>query len=126
MKAKLVIALIAFVVLFFLIGNPTYKIFTQKTFTGTVELCEYMNPGQVLTGKDINDKVFSFSLSVDVDNEFITFTSEDRQFASVKRNDQIKFKVFKYPPWNISKGGTFYGGRLLKKYKAKDYREKAQ
>lgn len=117
MKAKLVIALIVIVALFFLVGNPTYKLFSQKTYTGTVEACEKLNPGQVLTGKNINDKVFSFSLSVDVGEEFITFSSEDRQFASVNKNDKIKFKVFKYPPWNLSKGGTFYGGRLLKKLK---------
>jgi hypothetical protein len=114
---RIIIVVVLIAVAFMFFGNVGYKIFAQKTFEGTVENCESLNPGQIISGKDMNDKVFSFSLSVDVGDEFVTFSSEDRQFATVKSGDRVKFKVFKYPPWDFTKGGTHYSGRLLKKYK---------
>jgi len=104
-------------VMFYFFGNVGYKFTTQSTFEGTVENCESLNPGQIISGENMSNKVFSFSLSVDVGDEFVTFSSEDRQFATVKSGDRVKFRVFKYPPWDFSKGGTYYEGRLLKKYK---------
>lgn len=113
-----ILAIVAVVIILFMFcGNTCYKFLTQKTFEGIVENCEPLNPGQIISGEKLNTKVFSFSLSVDVGEEFVTFSSEDRQFATVKSKNRIKFKVFQYPPWDFTKGGTYYGGRLLKKYK---------
>lgn len=114
---SIIVMVVVIAVGFMFFGNVGYKLTTQKTFEGTVENCEKLNPGQIISGKDMNDKIFSFSLSVDVGEEFVTFSSEDRQFATVNKGDKIKFKVFKYPPWDFTKGGTHYGGRLLKKFK---------
>lgn len=63
------------------------------------------------------DKIFSFSVEIEADDEIINFSTEDRQFASIHQGDKIRVKVFKYPPWNFTKAGTLYGGRLLKKFK---------
>ncbi|MCB9815844.1 prepilin-type N-terminal cleavage/methylation domain-containing protein [Candidatus Nomurabacteria bacterium] len=63
--------------------------------------------------------VFSAAVSMKLeDQSYLTFSTDDRQWA-VYRGDKARgkcatVKVYPYAPWNISKGGTFHNGRLLK------------
>lgn len=97
-----------------------YKFISKKEYTGTVIACEKVVDNTVYTGKKSADKsLFSFSCDIKLENgEIISFSSEDRKFATVVKEDVIKVAVFKYAPWNFDKAGTLYGGRLIKKLKS--------
>lgn len=96
-----------------------YKFISREEYTGIVIACEKAT-NNVYTNTRTNDKtLFSFSCDIKCDNgEIISFSSEDRKFATVIKNDVVKVAIFKYAPWNFDKAGTFYGGRLLKKIKS--------
>lgn len=56
----------------------------------------------------------SFAIAVkEASGEIITSSSEDRQWAVVKPGHCVEAKYFPYPPWSLSKSGTYYGARLL-------------
>ena len=106
------IALVIIIIIGGLIVGGISKMFLSKTYEGTVTSCNKLD-ATFAEGS----KIFSFSVEIETDVEIINFSSEDRQFASIKQGDNIKVKVFQYPPWNFTKAGTLYGGRLLKKFK---------
>jgi hypothetical protein len=57
----------------------------------------------------------SFAIAIkESSGEIVTSSSEDRQWAVVKAGHCVEAKYFPYPPWNLSKSGTYYGARLLK------------
>ena len=89
------------------------NLFFQEEFLGRVNNCKSLEVSLMTE----SSQVFSYSVEIETDDEIINFSSEDRQFATIQKDDVIKVKVFKYPPWNIKKSGTYYDGRLLKKYK---------
>lgn len=116
--------LIELLVVMFVIGiislivvGVGYKFFSQKTFSGTVTACSEMTAATY--GRSVPSGTFSFAIDMDVpgQDEVLSFSAEDRKFANVVKDDSIKVRVFKYAPWNWDKAGTYYGGRLLKKYK---------
>ena len=104
--------------LFLIVLGTSYKFISQKTFLGTVSACSEMS-STVVNAKSIPSGTFSFAVDMIVPNkeEILTFSAEDRKFANVVKGDSVKIKVFTYAPWNLGKAGTYYGGRLLKKYK---------
>lgn len=87
-------------------------LFFKKTAIGTVVSCESLNAVYA-----DGNKVFSFSVEIKTENETINFSAEDRKWASVKKDDKVKAAYFQYPWWDLSKAGTFYEGRLIKKFK---------
>jgi prepilin-type N-terminal cleavage/methylation domain-containing protein len=96
------------------------KVFFRKNCIGKVTNISNLS-GQVTTIVGKNNvypgAAFSFAIEMSANNEFVNFSSEDRQFATIEKGDSISVAFFKYPPWNMDKAGTYYGGRLLKKYK---------
>jgi len=107
----LVVILIIFVVGGIALGGCS-KMFFAKEYEGVVNSCVKLDASFAE-----GDRIFSFSVEIEAGDEIINFSTEDRQFASVNQGDRILVKVFKYPPWNFTKAGTLYGGRLLKKFK---------
>lgn len=65
------------------------------------------------TGEDI-PFMHSFAVAIkEATGEIVTSSSEDRQWAVVKAGQCVEAKFFPYPPWSLSKAGTYYGARLL-------------
>lgn len=102
-------------------GGGCYGLLTQKQYSGTVLACNEMSAATY--GKNnISSGTFSFAIDMSVQgliDEILTFSSEDRKFANVVKGDSITVIVSQYAPWNFEKRGTYYGGRLIKKYKLK-------
>jgi len=95
-----------------------YGYLNAKTVEGTVESIQNLTPAGVYGGTGTDKTVtYSFAVSIETDEEIFGFSAEDRQWGTVKVGDKVKAKVFPYAPWNFGKSGTYYGGRLLKKYK---------
>ena len=99
------------------IGGALYKISSKQSYTGKVTDCQQLlNQAMVVSnGNKTSSSVFSFSCDIQSGDEIISFSSEDRKFATVHKGDVIQVVVFKYAPWDISKAGTYYDGRLIKK-----------
>lgn len=65
------------------------------------------------TGGDMSF-MHSFAIAIkETTGEIVTSSSEDRQWAVVKPGQCVEAKYFPYPPWSLSKSGTYYGARLL-------------
>ncbi len=67
---------------------------------------------------DINSKVFSFAVGIKdaKTGEIYTASSEDRQWAVAQKGQCADAKFLPYPPWDLTKKGTFFGARLVKLY----------
>lgn len=126
----LVELLVAIIILFIALGvvvgscSGCSKIFFKKEYAGKVTKVNHFNNGQAVVtgvlGKGTgfsSAAMFSCAIEISADNEFINFSSEDRQFGTIAEGDSIRVAIFKYAPWNLDKAGTYYGGRLIKKYK---------
>jgi prepilin-type N-terminal cleavage/methylation domain-containing protein len=93
------------------------QLFLNHIVEGKVNSIEKLVNNVMMTNSSLSSQMFSFAVEIENDEDIITFSTEDRQFATVKPGDKIKVKVFQYPFWNIGKAGTYYNGRLLKKIK---------
>jgi prepilin-type N-terminal cleavage/methylation domain-containing protein len=105
-----------------LIYTAGYKFFSRKEFIGKVTACSNMSMSVVAgrsAGGGLPSGTFSFAVDLDIGNEVVTFSSEDRQFANVVKGDSVEVAVFRYAPWQWDKAGTYCNGRLLRKYKPK-------
>ena len=100
------------------IGESTiYGWWKRQQAIGKVEraVSAIPNGGVVLGGKEgVGEKIFSSTVVLETSkNNFLTFTSVDRQFAGVKKGDCIQVSYDPYAPWAIGKNGTYHNGRLL-------------
>jgi hypothetical protein len=99
-------------------GGCGYNMVTRGKHTGEVTKIETLQNNYVVPSSRNNaPAAYSFAVELLVNDQYITFSSEDRQFATIAVGDKIEVMVLKYPPWNLEKSGTLYGGRLLKKFK---------
>ena len=115
---ELMVVVIVVLILGSVIYSMGYKFFSQKTLTGKVTACSEMTAGGAY-GRAVPSGAFSFAVDMAIpgENEILSFSAEDRKFANVVKGDSIQVRVFKYAPWNWEKAGTYYGGRLIKKFK---------
>ena len=103
-----------------IVGAVGSKLFFRSTHTGTVVECASLTPQMIVnnTRSVATNPVYSFAVNIQgEEGQILSFSSEDRQFAACNKGDVIRVLVFKYPPWNLDKSGTYYGGRLLQKLK---------
>lgn len=102
-----------------LIAN--YSIIFSKTVIGEVVAVERVElPVALLAraGGEINEKVFSFAMGIKdaKTGEISNATSEDRQWAIVQKGQCAEAVFLPYPPWQLSKKGTYFGARLIRLY----------
>lgn len=96
-------------------GAVSYPMFHRYEATGTISEIAKLPPAIGINGASGQNYSFSIDLKAE-DDEIISVSSEDRKFATCEKGQKIKMAYNKYPPWNFSKAGTFYNGRMLKKY----------
>lgn len=106
----LLIVIVTTIPLLLVFTSFSKYIFFKKEVIGTVTSCESLNATYVGGAK-----AFSFSVEIKTETETINFSAEDRKWASINKGDKIKATYFVYPFWNLSKAGSFYEGRLIKK-----------
>ena len=110
----MVVVVICFIVLGTVVGSCSPLMF-RSTEIGTVMECTQMSPAAMMMSRHANaNLMFSSAVAMQLPSgEIMTFSTEDRQFGAVAKGDQIKVMVSKYPPWEFTKAGTYYNGRLL-------------
>ncbi|MGE5086707.1 MAG: hypothetical protein ACM3MG_10435 [Bacillota bacterium] len=102
-----------------LIAN--YSIIFSKTVVGEITAVERVELPVALiarAGGEINEKVFSFAVGIKDLNtgEIFTASSEDRQWAVAQKGQCAEAVFLPYPPWQLSKKGTYFGARLVRLY----------
>lgn len=122
MAKKLFVFLIVVIVIFiFYFGYP--YIFSRKVtgeITGVKHLIENMTL-MTATGDSKSQppsQIFSFAVGVKdrKTGEIVTGSTEDRQWGVAQPGQCATAEFFPYPPWQLSKAGTYYGVRLLHLY----------
>ncbi len=98
-----------------------YSVIFSKTVVGEVINVERVELPVALiarAGGELNEKVFSFAISIkdNTTNELFAATSEDRQWAIVQKGQCAEAVYLPYPPWELKKRGTYFGARLVKLY----------
>jgi hypothetical protein len=100
-----------------------YSYVFAKTVSGKVVGVErVLQPSTIIQGAPGNlaSQIFSFAIAIQDDHgELHTATSEDRQWAVVQKDQCAEAKFFPYPPWDLSKGGTYFGARLIRLWDCK-------
>ena len=93
-----------------------YSFIFAKTVSGKVLRVErVLEPGAIIAtrGQTPSAEIFSFAIAIrDDSGETFTASTEDRQWAVIAPEQCVSAKLFRYPPWDLSKAGTFFGARL--------------
>lgn len=120
LKRFILILFLAGIVAVFFFGYPYIfsRVITGE-ITGAKHVLESM---AVITTPQAQNKLpgqaFSFAIAIrdHKTGEIVTGSSEDRQWAAVKEGQCARAEFFPYPPWELSKAGTYFGVRLLGLY----------
>ena len=94
-----------------------YSYIFKKTITGEIYgIDRVTQPTAILgTAAATPDVMFSFAVAVkEASGEIFTASSEDRQWAVVKKGDCAEVIFYPYPPWNLAKADTYFNARLKK------------
>lgn len=94
-----------------------YSFVFSKNFAGQVAAVERVTEVTAIVGTRPmpSSQLYSFSLSLRLPTgEMVTSTSEDRQWAVVRKGQCVEAKFYPYPPWELDKAGTYFNARLLK------------
>ncbi|HEY8270066.1 MAG TPA: hypothetical protein VIG33_04210 [Pseudobdellovibrionaceae bacterium] len=77
-------------------------------------------PMAVLTteGAKPAPQVFSYAVAVrdSKTGEIFTASSEDRRWAVVQKGQCAEVKFLPYPPWSLTRSGSYFGARLIRLY----------
>ncbi len=108
-------------VLILLVGSGVlcffyYPYIFSKNVMGKLQGVERVSQPEAIIGNSVRSEyVFSYAVSIKDDkNEIHTGSSEDRQWAVAQEGQCAEAKFFPYPPWDLEKGGTYFGVRLLR------------
>ncbi len=114
-----IVLLIAGIGVFFYFG---YSYIFSRVITGEITGAKHLlESNAIITSPNVraqSPQIFSFAIAIrdHKTGEIVTGSSEDRQWAAVKEGQCARAEFFPYPPWELSKAGTYFGARLLGLY----------
>ncbi len=108
----LVLILIVVGVFIFVIAN--YDWVFSKRITGEVVAVERVtDPAAIFSARMTDAQMYSYSVLIKGDDGHLyTSSSEDRQWQVIKKGYCVDALLYRYPPWNLDKAGTFYNARV--------------
>ncbi len=114
----IVIAIIAIVLVPLTGAFPIYGYLNSKEVVGVIDkVVPILEDGGIAAGPAAAQLAKSTAISIKLQNgQYFTFSSEDRQWFTLKGEKDkkcVKAKVFPYAPWNFTKAGTYFNGRLI-------------
>ena len=93
-----------------------WSVIFRKEVIGVIENVERVTEVTAVLGsaRNLEDKnVYSFAVAIKTGSgEMLTASSEDRQWAVAKKGQCVEAKFHPYPPWELSKAGTYMNARL--------------
>ena len=117
MKGAIGVFIFALVLAGSLYFGVTYYswIFAARVEGDVLEVARVTDPTAILGSNVTNEQMFSFSLMIrDKTGEIFTASSEDRQWQVIKKGCRIQAVLYRYPFWELNKGGTFFNARVDK------------
>jgi hypothetical protein len=89
-------------------------IFAARVEGTVLEVARVTDPTAII-GRVSNEQMFSFSLMIkDKEGQIFTASTEDRQWQVIKKGCEVQATLYRYPFWNLDKGGTFFNARVTK------------
>ncbi len=87
-------------------------VFAKRVHGEILEMERVTNPTAIL-GRGSEELMHSYAVMIRGDDgKIYTASSEDRQWQVARKGYCVEALLYVYPPWNLSKGGTYYNARL--------------
>lgn len=107
-------------VLLFLVGVSVFVIvnyswvFSKRVKGEVIEIERVTEPTAILGNRIKEEQIHSFAMAIR-DNKGVIHTAsgEDRQWSVVKKGYCVEALFYRYPPWDLSKGDTFFNARVI-------------
>ena len=88
-------------------------VFAKRVSGEVIEIERITQPTAILGNRVTEEQLHSYAVAIrDVDGNIHTATSEDRQWGIAKKGYCVEAMFYRYPPWDLSKGGTFFNARM--------------
>lgn len=107
-------------VLLFLVGVSVFVIvnyswvFSKRVKGEVIEIERVTEPTAILGNRIKEEQIHSFAMAIRDDKGVIhTASGEDRQWSVVKKGYCVEALFYRYPPWDLSKGDTFFNARVI-------------
>jgi prepilin-type N-terminal cleavage/methylation domain-containing protein len=98
-------------------GVGLYGYMKAKDVSGQLESVTSAMPDGAIVQSGATPVFQASVLLKQLDGSLLSFSTDDRQWASLigerAKGKCVDVRVFPYAPWELSKAGTFYGGRIL-------------
>lgn len=96
-----------------------YSTIFSKTFEGEIVAIERIEaPPVVLSPNDLSAKALSFAIGIKdgKTGDIVIATSTDSQWSIAKPGQCAQTVFLPYPPWDLTKKGTYFGARMTRLY----------
>lgn len=85
----------------------------SKRVKGEILEVERVTAPTAVIGRASDQQLYSFSVLIRGENGVLySASSEDRQWAVAKKGYCVTALFFRYPPWEFSRGNTFFNARV--------------
>ena len=90
-------------------------VFSKRVTGQVVDVERVTDPTAVFGSRATEQQMYSYSVLIQGDDGVLyTSSSEDRQWQVVKKGYCIEALLYRYPPWELDRAGTFYNARVKK------------
>lgn len=97
----------------FVIINYSW-VFAKRVSGEVIEIERVTEPTAILGNRVKEENIHSFAMAIRDDKGVIhTASGEDRQWSVVKKGYCVEALFYRYPPWELSKGDTFFNARVV-------------
>lgn len=110
-RFALLVALVGICV--FVVLNYSW-VFAKRINGEVIEIERVTEPTAILGNRIKEENIHSFAMAIRDDKGVIhTASGEDRQWSVVKKGYCVEALFYRYPPWDLSKGDTFFNARVI-------------
>lgn len=107
-----IVALVLIGLVVLVITNWSW-VFSKNVTGKVVDVERVTDPTAVFGVRSTPEQMYSYSILIQGDDgQLYTSSSEDRQWQVIKKGYCVEAQLFRYPPWNLEKGNTFFNARL--------------
>lgn len=88
-------------------------VFSKRVKGEVVDVQRVTAPTAILGSKVSESQMYSYSILIQgEDGRLYSAASEDRQWQVVKKGYCVDALLYRYPPWRIDQGNTFFNARV--------------
>ena len=89
-------------------------VFSKRVKGEIMDVQRVTNPTAIISGKVTDAQIHSYSVLIKAeDGKLYTASSEDRQWQVASKGYCVEALLYRYPPWDLEKAGTFFNARIM-------------